>query len=111
MSHADPAQMLAPLTAGVETHRGLEMLDRHVCLTGEQAEPAAPVPGKGEARVQRESAIDHSQSGSDILAEAPEHHGGAAENTRVVGGDAQGLAGKINRRAAVFLLLLVIDPI
>src|SRR6516164_10604271 len=104
MSHADPAQMVAPFTPGVETHRGLEMLDRHVCLTGEQAQPAAPIPAKGETRVQYEGAIDHRQSGSDILAEAPEHHGGAAENTRVVGGDAQGLAGKINCRAAVFLL-------
>jgi len=87
------------------------MLHRHVCLTREQAQPAAPEPAKREARVQHESAVDHRQSGIDTLAETPEHHGGAAEDTRVVGGDAQGLAGKINRRAAVFLLLSVIDPI
>jgi hypothetical protein len=80
-------------------------------LAGEQAQPAAPVPGKGEARVQHKSAIDHCQSGIDVLAETPDHYGGAAEDTRVVGGGAQGLAGKINRRVAVFLRLSVIDPI
>ena len=76
------------------------MLDRHICLIGEQAQPATPVPGIGEARVQRESAIDHRQSGIDILPETAEHHG-----------NAQGLAGKINRRATVFLLLAIIGPI
>ncbi len=76
------------------------MLDRYVCLTGEQTQPAAPEPAKPEARVQHESAIGQRES-IDIIAETPEHHGSAAEDTRVVGGDAQGLAGKINRRAAV----------
>src|SRR5262245_13044439 len=42
MSRADPSQMEPPLSAGIEAHRGLEMLDRHLRLTSEQAQPAAP---------------------------------------------------------------------
>ena len=35
MSGADPRQMEAPLTAGIESHRRLEVLDRQLRLTGE----------------------------------------------------------------------------
>ena len=58
MSRADPGQMEAPLTAGIEAHRGLEMLDRQLRLTGKQVQPAAPIPAIGKARIEHESAID-----------------------------------------------------
>ena len=87
------------------------MLDRQIGLTGEQAQPAAPIPAVGKARIECESTINHGEGGIDILAEAPEHHGGAAEDARVIGGGAQGLAGKINRRAAIFVLIAIISPI
>src|SRR5215472_5281524 len=72
MSHAHSGQMEPPLTARIETHRGLEMLDRQLRLTGEQAQPAAPIPAIGEARIEYESAIDQREGGIDILAKTPE---------------------------------------
>src|SRR5215469_4159318 len=89
MRRADPRQMEAPLTARIKTHRGLEMLYRQVCLTGEQTQPTTPIPAIGKARIERERAIDQGQSGIDVFAEAPEHHGGTAENPGVVGGGAK----------------------
>jgi hypothetical protein len=48
MSRADASQVEASLTSGIETHRGLEMLDRRLRFTGEQAQP--PTPTKPFAR-------------------------------------------------------------
>src|SRR6516162_6674660 len=111
MTMANPRQMETPLTTGIETHRGLEMLDRQIGLAGKQAQPAAPIPAKGKARIEHESAIDQGKGRIDILAETAEHYGCATKDTRVVGGDAQGLTGKINRRAPVFLFSAMIGPI
>src|SRR6516164_2745881 len=110
MSMANPGQMKTPLTARIETHRGLEMLDRQIGLAGKQAQPAAPIPAKGKARIEHESAIDQGKGRIDILAETAEHYRGATNDTRVVGGDAHGLTGKINRRAPVFLSSAMIGP-
>jgi hypothetical protein len=41
----------------------------------------------------------------------PEHYGRATEDTRVIGGGAESLAGKTDRRAAIFLLVATISPI
>src|SRR6516164_6290781 len=103
MTMANPGQMETPLTTRIETHRGLEMLDRQIGLAGKQAQPAAPIPAKGKARIEHEGAIDQGEGCIDILAETTEHYGCATKDTRVVSGDAQGLTGKINRRAPVFL--------
>jgi protein-S-isoprenylcysteine O-methyltransferase Ste14 len=96
---------------GYETHRGLEMLDRQVQLPGEHANPAAPVPSEGKARIERECPINQGQSGIDILAETPQHHGGAAEDARVVGTRSKGLSGEIDGGPAVLFSLAVIDPV
>jgi len=111
MSTANPGQMETPLTTRIEAHRGLEMLDRRICLAGKQAQPAAPIPAKSKARIEHEGAIDQGKGRIDILAETSEHYGCATEDTRVVVGDAQGLTGKINRRAPVFLSSAMIGPI
>src|SRR5215469_8135391 len=111
MSKADPSQVEASLTARIETHRGLEMLDRQIRLAGKQPQPAAPIPSIGKARIEKESAIDQGEGRIDILAETPEHYGGAAKDTRVIGGGTQGLAGKINRRTAVCRFLAIIGPV
>src|SRR5215469_15650195 len=111
MSMANPGQMETPLTARIETHRGLEMLNRQIGLAGKQAQPAAPIPAKGKAWIEREGAIDQGKGRIDILAETAEHYGCATKDTRVVGGDAQGLTGKINRRVPVFLFSAMIGPI
>src|SRR6516225_1334457 len=111
MTMANPGQVETPLTARIETHRGLEMLNRQIGLAGKQAQPAAPIPAKGKARIEHEGAIDQGKGRIDIFAETTEHYGRPTEDTRVVGGDAQGLTGKINRRAPVFLFSAMIGPI
>src|SRR5215467_14395935 len=67
VSRTDSGQMKSSLTAGVETYRGLEMLDRQLRLTGEEAQPAAPIPPIGEARIEHERAIDQGESGINVL--------------------------------------------
>jgi hypothetical protein len=101
----------ASLTAWIETHRGLEMLYRQVCLTGEQTQPTTPIPALGKARIERESPIDQGQSGIDVLAEMPEHQGGTAENPGVVGGGAKCPPSEIDGHLAVLPLLAIIVPI
>ena len=87
------------------------MLDRQLQLPGEHANPAAPVPSEGKARIERECPINQGQSGIDILAETPQHHGGAAEDARVVGTRSKGLSGEIDGGPAVLFSLAVIDPV
>jgi hypothetical protein len=97
-------QVEASLTAWIETHRGLEMLYRQVCLTGEQTQPTTPIPAVGKARIERESPIDQGESGIDVLAEMPEHQGGTAENPGVVGGGAKCPPSEIDGHLAVLPL-------
>src|SRR5215469_13644833 len=108
MSHADPAQMESPLTTGVETHRALEMLDRHVWLPGEHAKPTAPVPPVGKARIERECPVNQGESSINVFAEASQHHGGAAQDPGVVGAGSKGLTREIDGPSAVLLSLAVI---
>src|ERR1700736_793287 len=76
------------------------MLDCEISLAGPEPETAAQIPAAGEARVERERAVDQPEHGADVLAELCQHPGGGSEDARVVLPHLERLPSKIDGFAA-----------
>jgi|HubBroStandDraft_2_1064218.scaffolds.fasta_scaffold20733_3 hypothetical protein len=71
LSHRD--QWGTHTLARAQAQRGLEVLDREVRLTGKYPDDTAQIPAAGEARVERERAVDQADNRTDILPELSQH--------------------------------------
>jgi len=60
------------------------MLNRKIVLTSPDPYKAAQIPAAGEARVERQRAVNQPDHSADILAEICEHEGGVGEDARIV---------------------------
>jgi len=101
MSRANPSQMESSSVARVETHRGLEMLDRQIGAAGKHAKPTTPIPSVGRARIEGKRTVDQRNRGVDVVAETTERHRSTAEDPRIVGTGAKGSPRKFDGNRAV----------
>src|SRR5713101_4623105 len=81
------------------------MPDREIGLAGKYSKKADHIPVAGEARVERQGAVDQPDHGVDILPELSQHTGGIDEDARVVLPHLQRLPSKIDGLAAGCLRL------
>ncbi len=99
MSFADQAQRRTRSLARAQPQRSLGMLDREIVLTGPQPQDTTQKPAAGEARGERQGAVDQRHHGADILAEIGQNKGGVGQDARVVPRHLERLPGKIDRFA------------
>src|SRR3984885_8931175 len=85
VAHSKACEMKrAPRHAGIEPHRGFEMVDRETGLAGNRAHPAAPQPGESVARIAGERAVDQSLEDLDVFAGVQQRAGGGSDGGGIV---------------------------
>jgi len=85
MSRANPSQMESSSVARVETHRGLEMLDRQIGAAGKHAKPTTPIPSVGRARIEGKARSINATAASML---SPKRPSATAARPRILGSSA-----------------------
>src|SRR5262249_13713773 len=95
-SGADQIRASSSARARAEAQSHRSVLDREIRLAGPQSEKPADVPAARKARIESKSAIDQRDHRIEIFAENRERHCGVGQNARVVPGDLDGPASKLD---------------
>ena len=101
MTHSYPKIWVRPALQWVEAHRGLEVADPDVGITGPQPEPPIPLPTQSETRVEFKGTVHHCDRGGQVLAEVAKHSSDQAKNLGVVSGYCKCATSKIDALASV----------
>ena len=89
MREADQTKRCADAGSRTEADGSLQMFERDFELACINSQIPAEVPAARVTRIQRQSAVDQSYHGADVLAEEAQREGGICYDDRVVPGHFQ----------------------